>query len=57
MDSSDEDVNEDEDIEDHWAEQCSICKIYLLDDDVWYDLEEDDVKCENCWYNECKNNK
>ena len=53
MDSSDED----EDIEDHWAGRCSICKIYLLDDDVWYDLEEDDVKCENCWYNECKNNK
>ena len=55
MDSSDEDNNEDEDIEDHWVERCSICKIYLLDDEMWYDLEEDEIKCENCWYNECNN--
>ena len=55
MDSTDEE-DYSEDIEDVWVERCCICKIYLLDDEMFYDLEVDNVKCEWCWFSEGKHN-
>jgi hypothetical protein len=54
MDSSDDSSNEDDLIDDKWSARCIICKIYLLDYEMFYDLEEDDVKCEWCWFSERK---
>lgn len=47
-DSSDDEFDEYD--QDQWSAYCVICKIYLSDIEMFYDLDADETLCEWCFF-------